>query len=374
MNHKVNLQARIRRHSRILKDNLWNSLHHSSKKSVSTIIIAVVIAITFPFYPGFASLMYTNTQLDFYRWDIDETSILSSYDEAPIMKDADTLFEAKDSYLSVWALVEDDTSSSNKMISYDVKEGDTIKLIAQKYDVSYDTIMWENNFGTGHLVKSGDKITFPPVTWVTYKVKRWDTVSTVAKKYSIDSDKISKQNLLTNNAIKPGQSIILPGAKYIAPPKIETPKVKYINKKVYSKAKKKYVTKKVAVKTRSSLGSYSGGGLYPLKWRSPFSGAWGNCTNYVASYKDVDWRWNANQWLYRAKAKGHATWNYAKNGAIIVLGWRGYNRYFGHVAIVRKVEKNHLIVSDMNYRRKNQVTVRKIKRYGSHVRGYIYVN
>ena len=374
LNHKVNLQARIKRHSRILKDNLWNSLHHSSKKSVSSRVIAFIIILAFPIYPAFASLMYTSTQLDFYRWDIDEGSILSSYDEAPVMKDADTLFEAKDSYLSVWALVDDDTSSSNKIITYDVKDWDTIRLIAQKYDVSYDTIMWENNFGTGHLVKNGDKITFPPVTWVTYKVKRWDTISTIAKKYGIDWEKVSKQNLLTNNAIKPGQKIILPGWKYIAPPKVVKPKVQYVNKKVYSKTKKKYVTKKVAVQTRNSLGSYSWGGLYPVKWRKPYSGAWGNCTYYVASYKNVNWRWNANQWLYRARAKWNATWNYAKNWAIIVLGWRWYNRYYGHVAIVRKVEKNHLIVSDMNYRRKNQVTVRKIKRYGSHVRGYIYVN
>ena len=336
--------------------------------------MAFIIILAFPIYPAFASLMYTNTQLDFYRGDIDESSILSSYDEAPIMKDADTLFEAKDSYLSVWALVEDDTSSSNKMITYDVQEGDTIELIAKKYDISYDTIMWENNFGTGHLVKPWDKIIFPPVSWVTYKVKRWDTVSTIAKKYNIKTSEISKQNLLVDNTIKPGQKIILPWAKYITPPKIETPKVKYVDKKVYSKTKKKYVTKKVAVKTRNSLGSYSWGGLYPLRWRKPYSGAWGNCTYYVASYKNVNWRWNANQWLYRARAKGHATGKVARNWAIIVLGWRGYNRYYGHVAIVRKVWKDYLIVSDMNYRRKNQVTVRKIKRYGSHVRGYIYVN
>ncbi|MCD5380389.1 LysM peptidoglycan-binding domain-containing protein, partial [Candidatus Gracilibacteria bacterium] len=297
MNHKVNLQARIKRHSRILKDNLGGSLHQSAKKSMTSRVIAAVIILAFPIYPAFASFMYTNTQLDFYRGDIDEGSILSSYDEAPVMMDADTLFEAKDSYLSVGALVEDDLSSSNKMITYDVKDGDTIELIAKKYDVSYDTIMWENNFGTGHLVKNGDKVTFPPVTGVTYKVKRGDTVSTIAKKYSIDGEQIAKQNLLVDNKINPGKKIILPGAKYIAPPKIVKPKVQYVNKKVYSQTQKKYVTQKVALpKTTAAQKNYTSSGMYPLKWRKPYSGAYGNCTYYVASYKNVNWRGNANQW------------------------------------------------------------------------------
>ncbi|MCD5380758.1 CHAP domain-containing protein, partial [Candidatus Gracilibacteria bacterium] len=125
--------------------------------------------------------------------------------------------------------------------------------------------------------------------------------------------------------------------------------------------------------TTAAQQNYTSSGMYSLRWRKPFSGAYGNCTYYVASYKNVNWRGNANQWLYRARAKGHATGNYAKAGAIIVLGGRGYNTYYGHVGIVRSVEKNHLIISDMNYRAYNQVTVRKIARYGSHVKGYIYV-
>jgi len=174
--------------------------------------------------------MYTNSQLDFYRWDIDESSILSSYDEAPIVMDDDTLFEAKDSYLSVWALVEDDLSSSNKMIQYEVKEGDTIELIAKKYNVSYDTIMWWNNFWTGHLVEEWEKITFPPVTWVVYKVKRWETISQIAKKYSVDSEKILTQNLLENKVIQPGQKLIIPWWKYIPEPKYVAPKPQPVKK------------------------------------------------------------------------------------------------------------------------------------------------
>ena len=249
------------------------------------------------------------------------------------------------------------------MIEYDVQDWDTIELIAKKYDVSYDTIMWGNNFWTGHLVEEGEKITFPPVTWVVYKVKQWETISEIAKRYSVDSEKIITQNLLWDNPIQPGQNLIIPGWEYIAPPKIEV-----IAKKATSTYKKA-----VPRTTTTAQQNYTSTWLYPLKWRKPYSGAYGNCTYYVASYKNVNWRWNANQWLYRARAAWNATWNYAKAWAIIVLGWAWYNPYYGHVGIVRSVEKDHLIISDMNYRAYNQVTVRKIARYGYHVKGYIYV-
>jgi surface antigen len=44
---------------------------------------------------------------------------------------------------------------------------------------------------------------------------------------------------------------------------------------------------------------------------------WGNCTWYVASYKNVNWRGNANQWLKNAAKAGHATGTNPSIGAII---------------------------------------------------------
>ena len=49
-------------------------------------------------------------------------------------------------------------------------------------------------------------------------------------------------------------------------------------------------------------------GSYTLTWRAPkHTFYWGNCTWYVAQYKNVNWGGNANQWLTNARAKGHAT-------------------------------------------------------------------
>jgi len=63
-------------------------------------------------------------------------------------------------------------------------------------------------------------------------------------------------------------------------------------------------------------------GRYNLVWRAPYSGAPGNCTWYVASYKNVNWRGNANQWMRNAAAKGHAIGYSPSVGAIIQFAGR----------------------------------------------------
>jgi surface antigen len=102
--------------------------------------------------------------------------------------------------------------------------------------------------------------------------------------------------------------------------------------------------------------------------------AWGNCTWYVAQNKTVTWRGNANQWLKNAKAAGAKTGKTPIPGAIVQLTGRGYNRYYGHVGIVADVKDDHLIIKDMNYRRLNEVTIRKIPKNDPTIDGYIYVD
>ena len=177
-----------------------------------------------------------------------------------------------------------------------------------------------------------------------------------------------KFDILGQHYLKISQKLVLPWAKYIKEDSIKKEE-KSIYKKKPLYVKKTYKTKKSYIKQKVTTKW-----LYPLKWHKPYSWAWGNCTWYVASYKNVDWRWNANQWLRNARKKWHVTWNYAVKWAIVVLWWRWYNRRYWHVAIVRDVKKDYLIVSDMNYRRLWQVTIRKIKRYWSHIKWYIYVN
>ncbi|PZM83604.1 hypothetical protein DLH72_03605, partial [Candidatus Gracilibacteria bacterium] len=97
--------------------------------------------------------------------------------------------------------------------------------------------------------------------------------------------------------------------------------------------------------TKSSGGKSeysSDSGAYNLVWRKPkWSFAWGNCTWYVAQYKNVTWGGNANQWMRNAKAKGYATGSSPKIGSIVQFSGRGYNPIYGHVGIVINVTGSH---------------------------------
>lgn len=102
--------------------------------------------------------------------------------------------------------------------------------------------------------------------------------------------------------------------------------------------------------------------------------AWGNCTYFVATHKNVTWRGNANAWLRNAAAAGVSTGTKPATGAIISLAGGGYNPYYGHVGIVVDVDGDDLIIKDMNYRRLNEVTVRRISSDDRSIRGYIYTD
>jgi len=73
-----------------------------------------------------------------------------------------------------------------EIIDYVVQPGDTVSGIAQKYDVSVDTIRWANDLTSIASIKPGQVLKIPPVTGVIHKVKKGDTVYSVAKYYSTE--------------------------------------------------------------------------------------------------------------------------------------------------------------------------------------------
>lgn len=72
---------------------------------------------------------------------------------------------------------------------YEVKEGDTVASIAQKYGISEDTIRWQNDIKKDKL-KVGQKLQILPVTGVSYRVKPGDTIYSIAKKHTAEPQAI----------------------------------------------------------------------------------------------------------------------------------------------------------------------------------------
>jgi len=371
---RVNVKARLNRHLRIVKENIWMPISKKKKEKSNNYynIVLFFVVLIIPIYPTLASFMYDTSRYDFYRWNIDESSIIESYYiwDDNVEEINSPILESTDSFISVNTILDDerDLDWTNEIVEYEVKPGESFYSISYKFKVSTNSIYWANNFSKKHILQPGEVIKVPPVTWLIHQVKSWDTISAIAKKYDIEDSVIIKQNWLEEwSELIAWEVIVIPWAIKIAPKPKPKPKPIYTNRK---NTKKWY-------NFRTTKGSQyvSDTGQFKLVWRKPqHTFYWGNCTWYVAKYKNVDWWWNANRWIANAKAKGHKTWTSPVVWSIVQFSGRWYNPRYGHVWIVMDIKWSNIIISDMNYRRLNEVTYRKISINNRSIDWYIYVD
>ncbi|XOU94414.1 MAG: peptidoglycan DD-metalloendopeptidase family protein [Candidatus Kerfeldbacteria bacterium] len=105
------------------------------------------------------------------------------------------------------------------VIYYIVEGGDTVGVIAEKFNVSTSTILWENKLGTRDTIKPGQRLTILPQSGVSHQIKSGDTIDSIAKKYSATADDIIEFNQLADaSAIEKDQILIIPGGAMPAPP------------------------------------------------------------------------------------------------------------------------------------------------------------
>ena len=102
----------------------------------------------------------------------------------------------------------------DKVIEYQVQEGDTVSSIAEKFGVSADTVRWQNNL-LKDSIKVGQTLEILPVTGISHKVQKGDTVYSIAKKYDSSPQAIVDFpfNTFTNDEtfeLAIGQAIIIP--------------------------------------------------------------------------------------------------------------------------------------------------------------------
>lgn len=92
--------------------------------------------------------------------------------------------------------------------SYIVEKGDTLYSIAKKFDISVNKLKEYNNLSS-NLLNIGQKLLIPIESDTTYVVKSGDTLYSIAREYNITVDQLKKLNNLVNNILSVGQILIL---------------------------------------------------------------------------------------------------------------------------------------------------------------------
>ncbi len=149
-------------------------------------------------------------------------AILSTESVNPDIKNAeppkDPIIEQGGSFIYNDGLSETDISSlklekssiSDQINVYTVQPGDTLSELAEIFDVSTNTIRWENNI-SGQTISVGQKLNILPVTGVKHIVKSGDTISKIADKYEAETEDILIFNDITDGSpLKQGDVIIVP--------------------------------------------------------------------------------------------------------------------------------------------------------------------
>ena len=98
---------------------------------------------------------------------------------------------------------------------YIVQEGDTVSTISDKFDISIDTIRWQNNLKSQDAIKVGQVLEILPVTGISHKVQKGDTVYSIAKKYDTSAQAVVDfpYNTFVNDEtfeLAIGQNVVVP--------------------------------------------------------------------------------------------------------------------------------------------------------------------
>jgi len=137
------------------------------------------------------------------------TDYISAY-ELP----GDILISDESGYL---VKINPQTDAANRVgltdfVVHTVESGEVISVIAEKYGLNVETIMWANNMSNPNAIRVGTKLYIPPVDGIEYKVTAGDSLEKIATKYKIEVSDIVAQNALESEVIVRGQKLFLPDA------------------------------------------------------------------------------------------------------------------------------------------------------------------
>lgn len=99
------------------------------------------------------------------------------------------------------------------IVEYEVVSGDSISSIADRFNISVNTILWANDLNSKSGIKIGQKLVILPVSGISYKVKKGDTLGGLSARFGVTERDIVGFNKTDGDKLIVGENIIIPGGK-----------------------------------------------------------------------------------------------------------------------------------------------------------------
>ena len=229
------------------------------------------------------------------------------------------LATAGDDFLAKKQPVMSAGAPSRDILTYTVKDGDTISSLSAKFNITSDTIKWANSITDENSIKPGSKLIILPVSGILYAGTGSDDIGELASRFQSNAALIDSFNSLDGKSPAEGQNIVLPdGVK----PSVVAP-----------------VARVAATSSAKSGPAIS----YSLRASAGNNYSYGYCTWYVANRRYVaSSLGNASQWPYNAPRAGMTVGNSP------VAGSAGVAKSGNHVVYIERVDGGTVYYSEMN--------------------------
>ncbi len=103
-----------------------------------------------------------------------------------------------------------DDRCREEITSYKVESGENLSVIASKFEISVNTVVWANNL-KNNTISPGQDLVILPVSGIYHMAKPGETASEIAKKYSADKDDILFCNEIEE--VMTGDILVIPGGE-----------------------------------------------------------------------------------------------------------------------------------------------------------------
>lgn len=284
---------------------------------------------------GYGSVLEQAASADVAAKVADHTNLLVSHDVDSTAQELNaqvSLPTSDDDTLAKRQVVDTAGSSARGIATYTVKPGDTLASIAERFNVTSDTVRWANGLDVDGALKPGQALAILPISGIRYTVQAGDTADSIAGHFQSNADQLIAFNNAEVSGLQPGQTVIVPDG--VMP----------------EAARPAAATAAPAAPAAATPLRVAQGG------RNAY--AYGYCTWYVATRRAIPGWWgNAVSWYSNAQISGYSVGSVPRVGAI---AWTGAG-YYGHVAYVEGVSGGNVTVSEMNWNGNwNRVTSRTV--------------